>query len=979
MKRRRTDPVYTPSATYRLQLNHNLTFDQAARLVDYLHELGVTDIYASPFLMARPGSLHGYDVTDHALLNPEIGDERSFLHLSEVLAAHHMGLIADVVPNHMCISHCSNRWWWDVLENGPSSPFAKYFDIEWHSPKPELANKVLLPFLGDQFGRVLENQDIQLAFGDGEFHVVFYNTPLPLAPRSWTQILQPAAGYLRDKLDAANGHMAELESIITALSHLPDNSETDEAKIRERQREKEIVKRRLSALVEANSEVGEAIQTTLKEINGERGNPRSFDRLERLLQSEAYRLSFWRVAMDEINYRRFFDINDLAAIRVEDPEVFSAVHALIFDFVRNGHIRGLRIDHPDGLYDPEKYFRYLQDACKAHSLEANGNSKTNGNSKGNGFERTFYIVAEKILVGNEPLHTNWAIEGTTGYGFLNLLNGVFVDRSKEKSFRRLYQQFTGWSQKIEDLMCDCKRLILQVAMSSELNVLAQKLDRISEQHRWYRDFTLESLRDALREVITTFPVYRSYVSAEDIEVDQIDRRHITMAIREAKRSNPAISESVFDFIQDILLRVHPEGLDEAQRAERNLFAMRFQQLTAPVTAKGVEDTAYYRYYPLASLNEVGGGPERFGVSLNSFHRRNLIRAELWPNTMTATSTHDTKREEDVRARINVLSEMPGEWYRAIRRWREMNAQWKSRIAGAEVPDSNEEYLIYQTLIGTWPLMPMNTSEHGVYVERIQRYMEKALHEAKVHTSWISPNHEYNQAVRDFVLKVLEPSVENAFLADFRQFHPRIAKAGMWNSLSQVLLKIVSPGAPDFYQGTELWSFHLVDPDNRDPVDFGIRRKMLAAMRSKNGGNRSLVERLMNNPCDGAIKLYITSRALCLRRQERDLFGHGSYVPLSVEGDLSDHVIALARTYDGKAAIGLAGRFFLKLLNSEGPPVGDIWKGNTVPLPKKIGQRAFRNVFTGDEIAAEEHDGKAALPLAKAFSSCPAALLISINN
>ena len=973
MKRRKTEPVYIPSATYRLQLNHTFTFDQATQLVDYLHELGVTDIYSSPFLMARPGSLHGYDVTDHARFNPEIGDEKSFLRLSERLRANDMGLIADVVPNHMCISHSSNHWWWDVLENGPSSSFAKYFDIEWHPPKAELVNKVLLPFLGDQYGRVLENQDIQLVFVEGEFRVVFYNAPLPLAPHSWKQILQPAAARLRDKLDPASEQMAELESIITALTHLPDNSETDEAKIRERQREKDIVKRRLTGLVHANPAVGEAIQATLKKFNGESGNPRSFDRLERLLQIEAYRLSFWRVAMDEINYRRFFDINELAAIRVEDPEVFSAVHSMIFDLVRQGHIRGLRVDHPDGLYDPEKYFRYLQDGCRAQSLAANGDAKLKGG------DRTFYVVAEKILAGNEPLPTTWAIEGTTGYGFLNLLNGVFVDRSKEKAFRRLYQLFTGWSQQIEDLLCDSKRLILQVAMSSELNVLSLKLDRISEQHRWYRDFTLEKLRDALREVITTFPVYRSYVGANDKEVDQIDRRHITLAIREAKRRNPAISESVFDFVQDVLLHEHPEGLDDAQRAERNLFAMRFQQLTSPVTAKGVEDTAYYRYYPLASLNEVGGGPQRFGVSVSDFHRRNLIRAELWPNTMTATSTHDTKREEDVRARINVLSEMPVEWYRAIRRWAEMNSKWKSRVGAALAPDSNEEYLVYQTLVGTWPLFSMNDTEHAAYVDRIQHYMEKALHEAKIHTSWISPNNEYDQAVHEFVAKVLEPSAGNAFLEDFRQFQASIARAGMWNSLSQVLLKIASPGAPDFYQGTELWSFHLVDPDNRGQIDFGIRRKMLAALRSKNGGNKALVERLMNNPCDGAIKLYVTSRALHLRRDERELFARGFYVPLAADGSRSDHVVGFARNYGGKTVLALAGRFFLGLSESPGPPVGEVWGDTSVALPKKIERRVFHNVLTGEELAAEERDGKPAIPLAQAFSTCPVALLMSVNG
>jgi (1->4)-alpha-D-glucan 1-alpha-D-glucosylmutase len=976
MKRRKTEPVYTPAATYRVQFNPSFTFEQATGLIEYLDELGITDLYASPFLMARPGSLHGYDITDHSRFNPEIGDQDSFLRLSKELQRHGMGLIVDVVPNHMCISHPSNRWWWDVLENGPSSPFARCFDIEWHPPKAELVNKVLLPVLGDQYGRVLENQELHVIYADDEFQVAFYDTPLPLAPRTWITILDPATAKLRDKLDPSHEHVGELESIVTALSHLADNTETDDAKIRERQREKEIVKKRLSTLVAASPQATEAIDETLVELNGERGNPRSFDRLERLLESEAYRLSFWRVAMDEINYRRFFDINDLAAIRVEDSEVFSPVHALIFDLVSQGHVTGLRVDHPDGLGEPEKYFRYLQDATKTQS----GLAKRNGNVKRNGVERTFYIVAEKILAGNEPLRTGWAVEGTTGYGFLNQVNGLFVDHSKEKAFRQLYGRFTGQSRNFDDLVCTSKRLILQVAMSSELNVLARKLDRISEHHRWYRDFTLENLRDALREVVTTFPVYRTYILGDDRDVDPEDRRQINVAIREAKRRNPAISESVFDFIESVLLLEHPEGLDDAQRAERHHFTMRFQQLTAPVMAKGVEDTAYYRYYPLASLNEVGGGPERFGVSVSAFHRRNLIRGELWPNAMSATSTHDTKRGEDVRTRIDVLSEMPAEWYRAIRRWQEMNRRWKTKVEDLLTPGSNEEYLLYQTLVGTWPFDPMNAAEHAGYVERIQRYMEKALHEAKVHTSWINPNAEYDQAVQRFVASVLDASPDNAFLESFRQFQAPIAKAGIWNSISQVLLKVASPGMPDFYQGNELWCFDLVDPDNRRPVNFELRREMLAKLRPKAGSDTAaLVERLAGSPCDGAIKLYVTSRALRLRKDHRELFAQGSYIPLTATGNRANHAVGFARSLAGKTVIALAGRFFLRLLNSHAAPAGEVWGNTAAVLPRKIEQQCFQNVFTGQIVSIEQRDGEAAIPLAKAFSHCPVALLLSLDR
>lgn len=975
MQRRKTQPVRTPSATYRLQLNHLFPFDQATAIVDYLDDLGITDIYASPFLMARPGSIHGYDVTDQTRFNPEIGGEDSFFWLSAALQKHNMGLIADVVPNHMCITHPSNLWWWDVLENGPSSPFARFFDIDWRPPKEELADKVLLPFLGDQYGRVLENQEIKVVYVREQFEAVYYDNPLPLAPWTWTMILEPAAARLRDKLGSSNEHLAELESITTALSHLPGNTETDEAKIRERDREKAIVKRRLAGLMEASPEASEAIQAALAEINGRRGDPHSFDRLERLLESEAYRLSFWRVAMDEINYRRFFDINELAAIRVEDPEVFSAVHALIFDLVSRGHITGLRVDHPDGLFEPEKYFRYLQDACLAQSPLA----KSNGKGDRNGADRTFYIVAEKILIDHEPLRAAWPIEGTTGYSFLNLLNGVFVDHTKSKAFQQLYRRFTGWSQEFDALVRDSKRLILQVAMSSELNVLARKLDRISEQHRWYRDFTLESLRDALKEVLATFPVYRTYIRSDEKEVDSEDRRQIIIAIREAKRRNPAINESVFDFIQNVLLLEHPEGLDDAQRAERHAFALRFQQLSAPVMAKGMEDTAFYRYYPLASLNEVGGNPERFGLSVNEFHRRNLIRGELWPNSMNASSTHDSKRGEDVRARINVLSEMPSEWYRTIRRWRDINRSLKTKAGELIAPDANEEYLLYQTLVGSWPLLPMNASQHAAYIQRIQAYMEKAVHEAKLHSSWVSPNAEYDRAVQDFVAKLLQPSSDNTFLEDFRQFQAPIAQAGMWNSLSQVVLKMASPGVPDFYQGNELWSFHLVDPDNRDPVDFDRRRKTLAKLREKEAADpAALMERLMSNPCAGAIKLFVTHRALRFRGDHRQLFAAGSYIPLVVDGNRSNHVVALARQWNGQIVIALVGRFFLKIRNSHPAPIGDVWGNTAILLPKKIKHGSFQDVFTGQTYTAEERDGEASLALAKVFARCPVALLFAEN-
>src|SRR5579884_3794983 len=748
-------------ATYRLQFNKNFTFSQAAAIAGYLHELGITDCYASPILMARPGSIHGYDVIDHTRLNPELGTEDDFLRFSSELKERGMGLIADVVPNHMCVDKSFNAWWTDVLENGPSSPYARFFDIDWNPPKEELHAKVLLPVLGDQYGRVLENQEIRIEYDKGAFQACYYESRFPIAPRTWRLILRDAVEELRPELGETHEDLIELESILTALEHLPDRTETEDARVRERQREKEVNRRRICRVVEKNGRVLAAIERVLARINGEKGDPHSFDTLEKLLEAEAYRLSFWRVAADEINYRRFFDINELAAIRVEDPTVFSAVHGLILRLVHEGHVTGMRVDHPDGLFDPEQYFRDLQRGAMGETPAPAEGAESS--------EKPFYIVAEKILTGDERMRSSWAIQGTTGYDFLNLLNGVFVDNARRKAFQQLYERLTDSRSSYEETIYYSKRLVLLASMSSELNVLARWLDRISEQHRYSRDFTFESLRYALREVITCFPVYRTYTRLDQEEPGNEDRRYIDAAVDAARRRNPVVNESVFDFIRDLLLLDNPDRLTAEQQLERRLFVMRFQQLTGPVMAKGVEDTAFYRFYPLASLNEVGAEPQTFGITVPMFHRKNGARLHAWPHSMLATSTHDTKRSEDVRARINVLSEIPLEWYRAVERWQKLNRQFRTDINGNEAPSTNEAYLLYQTLVGTWPLEAMTRESHTAYIGRIQTYMEKALHEAKVHTSWVNPNREWDEAVRRFVSGVLEDTPENRFLADFREF------------------------------------------------------------------------------------------------------------------------------------------------------------------------------------------------------------------
>ncbi len=967
------EPAYAPCATYRLQLNKSFTFRHAAAIVDYLHDLGITDCYTSPFLMARPGSLHGYDVTDHTRFSPEIGGEEQFHDFATRLKQHQMGLVVDVVPNHMCITHPSNVWWWDVLENGPSSPYSRHFDIDWNPPKAELANKVLLPFLPDQFGLVLESQLIRVTYDAGAFVLDCQGLPYPLAPRSWMLLLERVLEKVQPELPEVDEHRLELESILTALSYLPSRDESDLAKIRERQREKEIIKRRLSALVENSGIVRATMHEVLTAINGTKGDVHSFDQLERLLDDQAYRLSFWRVAADEINYRRFFDINDLAAVRVENPEVFANVHGIPFALIQQGLVSGIRVDHPDGLFDPQKYFEDLQAQVP---LPGEGPA-----AAGSPVRRRLYVAAEKILVGDEELRPSWAIEGTIGYGFLNLLNGLFVDVSRKRVFHRLYRKFTGWSQSYADLIYESKRLVMQVSMSSELNVLSRRLDRISEQHRRSRDFTLESLRDALREVIACFPVYRTYIRADTQHPDDQDERYIRAAVKIAKRRNPATSGSVFDFIQNLLLLKDPDSIGDAERAERRMFVMRFQQLTGPVMAKGLEDTAFYRYFPLLSLNEVGGSPENFGVSLSTFHEKNAARRTSWANAMLASSTHDTKRSEDVRARINVLSEIPAEWYRAIRAWQRFNEDKKIMVNGEAVPSANEEYFLYQTLVGAWPLQSMNGGEYAEFVGRVHSYMEKALREAKVNTSWVNPNAEYEIAFRSFLDAVLDRVAGKPFLDDFAPFQARIAKAGILNSLSQTLLKIASPGLPDFYQGTEVWNFSLADPDNRRPVNYSQLQTLLAQVGDAADVNSAiLVDRLVADPADGALKLYVTRCALRLRRKHRALFAKGSYVPLRGTGTRYKNVVAFARSFRGTTVIVMAGRFFAQLGAQSHFPVGvETWSDTQVVLRKRLPAGPYRDVLTGRIVSPVAQEGELVLPVSETFSHLPIALLINVED
>jgi (1->4)-alpha-D-glucan 1-alpha-D-glucosylmutase len=943
-----------PRCTYRLQFNRQFTFAQAREIVPYLDALGVSDAYASPYFQARAESLHGYDITDHNKLNTAIGSRQEYDSWVAELHAREMGQVLDFVPNHMGIGESLNQWWMDVLENGPSSTYAQYFDIEWRPLKADLHDKVLLPILGDQYGRVLERGELKVHFADGAFYLTYLERRLPIAPGTYRYILELALENLAEHRN--EDFYAELQSILTALEYLPRRTDTDPERIAERIREKEIIKRRLERRSQEASQVQQAIDKALVQISGQPGDTRSFDRLDELLNAQSYRLAFWRVAAEEINYRRFFDVNDLAAIRMEVPEVFDATHKLLLELVAAGAVTGLRIDHPDGLYLPREYFEKLQRCCAnalGIPLPKDG--------------RAIYMIVEKVLTGGEKLPKDWPVHGTTGYDFANQVTQLLVDSSAEAAITNAFRRFIGHSMHFGHLVYAKKRQVMRLALANDVSVLGNMVDRLSEQNRWYRDFTLQALGRAVRETIACFPVYRTYL-APGGRVSDDDRQVIERAIAAAKRRNPAIEESVFNFLRDILMFRFPDNLDEQARAEHVHFVLKFQQYTGPVMAKGLEDTVFYIFNRLAALNEVGGEPQQFGMGLETFHQRNQDRQRDWPATLLATSTHDTKRSEDVRARMVAISEIPQLWRLSIQRWRTVNRRWKKRIDELDAPDLNEEYLLYQTLLGTWPVNARGEAEKTAsaeYVLRIQSYMSKALNEAKINTSWVQPNEEWLASMHDFIAKTLEPSSKNKFLPSFLPVVEEIARLGAINSLSQILLKFASPGVPDIYQGNDVWDFSLVDPDNRRPVDYNQRRAMLDTLA------KARPEELLQNWPDGRIKMFLTQRLLQFRKEQVDLFRQGNYLPLSAAGELQNCCISFAREFGGKWIVVIASRLSSRI---GFPPIGEKWRDAVVELPEKLLLGHVREIFTGREIRL---DGRC-LGVAEAMSVLPFAVVASAS-
>lgn len=985
-----------PVATYRLQFGRGFGFSDARRIVPYLEELGISDVYASPCLKARKDSLHGYDIVDPRLLNPELGTEEEYRELTDELRRRAMGQILDIVPNHLC-NDSANPWWSDVLENGPCSPYASYFDIDWEPAIRKLSGRLLLPLLGDQFGAVLERGELQLVLEDGAFFVRHEQQRYPLLPESSTLVLLHRVEELRRLLPDDDPSLTEYLSIVTALTHLPPITERDGGRIGERFREKEIIKKRLAALRRESAEIANFVDENVAVFNGCREDPKSFDLLEGLLGRQVWRLAHWRVSTDEINYRRFFDLNGFAAIRIEDPPVFEAAHELIFRLVGAGQVTGLRADHPDGLYDPAQYFQRLQQGCFLYLSRRAGppdHGPDGPDEPGDDREtlrryeerlasdpqyRPLYALGEKILTRGEKMPEDWPIHGSTGYAFLNSLNGIFVETGNARKFDTLYAKFAGFKGSYADLVYEKKKLVMQVAMSGEINALGYRLSALSERHRHTRDFTLNSLCQAVAEVIALFPVYRAYTNSPVVK--DRDRQYIEAAVAKAKRKNPALSASIFDFLGDVLLLRLPAGFSEADAKERLDFAMRFQQMTAPVMAKGLEDTVFYVYNRLVALNEVGGSPDRFGLSLEAFHGQNLERLKLSPHALITTSTHDTKRSEDVRARVNVLSEIPDQWRDRLIRWTALNRRRKSVLEGQAVPDRNEEYLLYQTLIGAWPLDSDAGAGAGIRA-RIKEYMIKAAREAKVNSSWISPNAGYEGALTSFIDAILDETPGNRFLGEFLPFHRNVSYFGMLNSLAQTVLKIAAPGVPDFYQGTEVWDFSLVDPDNRRPVDFAARQRLLAALREQeraSGSDRDgFLAELLRNWEDGRIKLHVTAKALACRRELHAIFMSAPYLPLAAEGAREGKVCAFARRGEQTSVLVVAPRLVAGLMQgSPRPPLGaDVWGETSLLLPDEIAGNAFTNVLTGERLEATVGGGRRGLSLGTVFQRLPVAMLVT---
>lgn len=972
------DERQMPRATYRLQFRPDFTFNDAQNLVDYLHRLGISDVYTSPLYQPRTGSTHGYDIVDYNRLNERLGSEEDFNAFVNTLKEHNMDLLLDIVPNHMGIGR-DNSWWMDVLKHGPSSVYSHYFDIDWQPKNRALDNKVLLPVLGDHYGRVLERGELELVYWHGDFYLHYWDHQFPITPDAYVDILLQAHNVLVDNYN--NEYIEdELLSIVTAVRNIPPYTTRDTSQLAEMRREQKVARRRFVTLYDNSEAFRHALDKALEIINGEKGNPDSFKLLDTILERQPYRLAFWRTASDEINYRRFFNVNDMAAIRIERIEVFDKTHQLTFDLLGQGKIRGLRVDHPDGLWNPKFYFSRLQEEyliarLQQHLPEPEIDVDVIRARLAQLVETDepsyypLYVVAEKILTETEPLPYDWAVYGTTGYDFMLMTNNLFVDSINEDAFDTLYHEFIGEEIVFEDIIRRSKRFIMSETLNSELYARSSQLADIVEQNPRYRGFTRHSLERALLEITAALPIYRTYI-VDDEPVTDRDVQYMEEAAELAKARNPRMDTYLIDFVRDMILLRLINDFEPQLHDDIREFVMQYQQMTGPVMAKSVEDTAFYVFNRLTSLNEVGGHPEQFGITVQEFHEFNATK--LYPHTMLSSSTHDTKRSEDVRARINVLSEMADEWQGIITQWERINADNREEVEGALAPSANDEYLLYQTLIGSFPINAPDNM--GVYQRRITEYMRKAINEAKVHSTWVNSNELYHQATANFIQAALN---SDDFMESFMPFQERISFFGFLNSLSQTLLKITCPGVPDIYQGNELWNYSLVDPDNRRPVDYDLRHKMLDEMLARKDDDLdNLIGELTKTPRSGAIKMYVTALPLNYRREHQPLFVDGSYHPVASSGQKASHVIAYLRRLDDIDVLVVVPRLVVGLLQGQTiMPIGEaVWGDTALILPDGFRTTDYYNIYTNKTIELSDHDGKACLRVSELLGDFPVAML-----
>jgi (1->4)-alpha-D-glucan 1-alpha-D-glucosylmutase len=951
-----------PGATYRLQLNKDFRFSDACGVLDYLSDLGISDIYVSPILGARKGSGHGYDVTDPTRINPELGSEEEFETFQAELQKRGMGLLLDIVPNHMAAS-MENSWWMDTLENGVESAYAAFFDIDWHPSARSLDGKILLPVLGRPFGEALDAGELKLVFQERKVYLQYFESFFPIAPRSYYEILNRASERLKTLVGEESPVYHEYAGVLESLRSLATADRRSGDTVADRRQRFEAARDRLWSLVRANPEFADLIEQTLQTFNGSPHDAASVGDLQHLLAEQNYKLAYWKNVNESINYRRFFTIADLVGLRVEDLVVFEATHGYLLRLISKGPFTGLRIDHIDGLRDPYTYLTRLQERL-APAESSSGVSPANA-----------YLIVEKILSRREWLPDDWPVSGTTGYEYLNYANSVSVNPEGAVRLAEIYSQFTGSREKFVDVLYQKKKLVMSTLLAVEMRSLGRQLAELATQDRYARELPRLQLIEALTEVTACLSIYRTYI--RNMEIAETAVKNIGEALDAARRRAPQIDSACFAFVREVLLLENLPHVLAGQRESRLAFVMRWQQFTGPIVAKGMEDTALYVYHPLLSLNEVGGTPEPSDVgSRADFFSFLKARADRWPHSLNTTTTHDTKRSEGVRARISVLSEIPEEWQSHLDLWSQLNLRHKTEVGGRPSPDRNEEYFLYQTLLGAWPL---EHEARETLVERLQAHLIKATREAMVHTRWTRPHPAHEEASRNFVAKILSSEADD-FLRDFRPFQKKVAYYGMLNSLAQVLLKIGAPGVADFYQGSELWDFRLVDPDNRGVVDFAVRMKLLARVLGEQSARPDeLIRDLAENWHDGRLKLFLIQRALGWRREHASLFHEGDFLPLQTRGDRSENLVAFLRRREGKVALVVVPRWISQF---SGEPAGDRsepcwkhlnWKDTEVLLPSDV-PSDWKNILTDSAVRSENRANRQSFRADSLFRDLPIAFL-----